>query len=666
MQRLNLLDIAVILIYLITLVSLGIFLSRKAAGSLDDYFLGGKKIPWWAMGISGMSSFTDMAGTMLIVSFLFLLGPRGLYIEFRGGAVLVLTFMLLWSGKWHYRSRCMTGAEWMIYRFGNNWGGEFARLISVVGVIVTTIGMLAYMMKALGMFTSMFLPFSPVICALIMIVVATLYTTVSGFYGVVYIDLFQSVFVISMIVLISVMAFVKTGEIQNLGLLAEKVTGNGEWVNSFLKWKVGMPKGYEAYENLTLFAFFYLLRNFFFGISSAGADPRYFGARNERECGTLSFLWTSLMVFRWPMMIGFAILGLFLVNDFFPDHTALAGASSIIKNGAGHVTREWWLETVSGIINFPERYSPEMIGALKSLLKENWQSKLQLLSYDGTINAEQIVPAVILFYIPMGLRGFVFIAFVAAAMSSFNSNVNTTTAYFTRDLYQHYLRRKAKNRELIIASYVFAVCLVASGFILAYNVRSINQIWGWIVMGLGGGLAIPAMLKFYWWRYNGYGFAAGTATGIITSVAQTSIFPGLLEWQQFTLVSVISLIATIIGTYLSKPTDEKILENFYRTTRPFGFWKPYKAKLTAGQRSAMELEHKNDLISVPFTLTWQITLFLLPMQLMVKSYYEFFVTLALFIICLTGMYFFWYRNLPSKDAVSSFVQQPLLKENKVN
>ncbi|MFZ1083252.1 MAG: sodium:solute symporter, partial [Candidatus Kryptoniota bacterium] len=88
---------------------------KRSSKTIQDYFLGANKLPWWALGISGMSSFTDMAGTMLIVSFLFLLGPRGLYVEFRGGAVLILSFMLVWSGKWHRRSNCMTGAEWMEY-----------------------------------------------------------------------------------------------------------------------------------------------------------------------------------------------------------------------------------------------------------------------------------------------------------------------------------------------------------------------------------------------------------------------------------------------------------------------------------------------------------------------------------------------------------------------
>jgi Na+/proline symporter len=664
MTSLNLFDWIIILLYLSLLIFFGLYLRKRASGSLEDYFIGGRKMPWWAMGISGMASYIDMAGTMLIVSFLYMLGPRGLYIEFRGGAALVLTFMMLWSGKWHYRSGCITGAEWMEFRFGKSWGGQFARIISGIAAIITSVGMLAYLIKALGMFTSMFFPFSPAECALIMVMIGTMYTIIAGFYGVVYIDLFQALFVGGMILMISVFAWLKISETPDLALLAQQATGNAEWTKSFLKWQVDMPKGYEAYQDLTLFAFFYLLRNIFFGISSAGADPRYFGARSERECGTMSSLWIFLMMFRWPMMIGFAVLGLFLVNSFFPDQTVLMQTADLIKSHL-HVSQERWTDVMLNIGSRPESYPPELINGIKGILHDDWQTKLHLLSYYGTINAEQIVPAVILFNIPMGLRGIIFIAFIAAALSSFNSNVNSTTAYFTRDLYQRYMRREATNKELLKASYIFAACLAAAGYLLAYNIRSINQIWGWIAMGLGGGLALPSMLKFYWWRYNGSGFAIGVLTGIIACLVQVAVFPHWLEWQQFTAVSLVSLIAALIGTYAGKPTDEKTLSEFYTRTRPFGFWKPYKNKLAPAIKRKMEREHRNDIIAAPFTLCWQISIFLLPMQFILGEYGKLGITIGVSAICIIGMYYFWYRNLPKNSEFLNAVSAPDLREEKL-
>ncbi len=200
MQHLNVVDYTVIGSYLAVLVVIGFVLKRMASRSIEDYFLGGRKLPWWLLGISGMGNFVDMTGTMLIVSFLFMLGPRGLYIEFRGGACLVLAFMMLWVGKWHRRSNCMTGAEWMIYRFGENAMAQAARAITAVATIIFMMSMLAYLIKGAGLFLPIFMPFSPFTCALIMVAITILYSVVSGFYGVVYTDLFQCVIIVASVV----------------------------------------------------------------------------------------------------------------------------------------------------------------------------------------------------------------------------------------------------------------------------------------------------------------------------------------------------------------------------------------------------------------------------------------------------------------------------------
>jgi len=71
-------DYGVIVFYLGFLVAMGFYLKNKASQSLEDYFLGGRKLPWWALGITGMAQFLDITGTMIIVSFLYMLGPRGL------------------------------------------------------------------------------------------------------------------------------------------------------------------------------------------------------------------------------------------------------------------------------------------------------------------------------------------------------------------------------------------------------------------------------------------------------------------------------------------------------------------------------------------------------------------------------------------------------------
>jgi len=666
MGSLNSIDYGVIIFYLGFLVAMGFYLKNKASQSLEDYFLGGRKLPWWALGITGMAQFLDITGTMIIVSFLYMLGPRGLFIEFRGGAVLILTVMLLWSGKWHRRSRCITNAEWMVYRFGDGFGGQFARMVGAIAGIVSTLGMLAYLVKGVGLFLSMFFPFTPLQCSLIMIGVATLYTVISGFYGVVYTDLFQSLIILGAVIGITTMAILKLGSSEELVALSQEVTGNSGWITSKLSWETQMPKGYEMYRHLMIFAMFYLMRNIFFGMGSGG-EPKYFGAKNDRECGTLTFLWTWLMMFRWPMMMAFAILGLFLVKDIFPDQSVLAQAAELIKTHFPDIEQSRWADITAGITLNPENYSPQLVDGLKAILQDDWQNKLHLVSFEGTVNPERILPAVILFNIPAGCRGLILVALIAASMSTFDFIVNMTAGYFTRDIYQRYIRPKATNKELIYATWIFIFALVGTGFLFGYSVKSINEIWDWFIMALGGGLVVGMTLRFYWWRFNGGAFAIGTAIGMIGAVLIRIVtgnlpedaqymFAGIdLVWflvdprGQFLLTMTIGFAGSIFGTYVTKPTDRKVLEHFYQTTRPFGWWKPLKDCLPEDVQQRMKKEHFYDVLSLPFAIVWQVTLFLLPMQLIIRSWHAFFVTLPIFIISLIGLYLFWYKQLPETN-----------------
>ncbi len=670
MRHLNPFDYGCIGFYFLILLVMGFYLKARASKSMEDYFLGGKQLPWWLLGITGVGNFIDMSGTMIIVCFLYLLGPRGLYVEFRGGAVLILAFMMVYMGKWHRRSNCMTGAEWMVYRFGNGPMAQAARLVSAVAVIVGMTSMLAYLIKGAGLFLAMFMPFPPEYCAAIMVGVTIIYTMVSGFYGVVYTDLVQGFIILAAVIVVTVLAVSQImGYDGSLGALAVEVTGNPDWMSSVPSRYTELPKGYEPYKPLLFITFFYFLSNVIRGIGTI-QDPRYFAARNERECGLLTFFWTWLMTLRWPMMISFAILGIFLVHKQFPNQDVLGQAARLIKQHEmarvlpgqadaaddkklieKHIPQSRWEALTADIVNHPDKY-PELVSNLKNVLGEdNWQSKVDLVHWEGMVNPERIVPAVLSMSIPDGLRGLFIVAFLAAAMSTFSPTVNMTTALFTRDMYQAYIRPLASNRELIWISYGFGVFMTVAGFVMAYFTPNINDIWDWIIMGFGSALLVPGVLRLYWWRFNASGFMFGGAIGLVAAVLQRAlaIFYPWFRWspmEQFLILGGISLVATIIATFLTQPTDQAILGHFYRTTRPFGFWGPFRHLLSPEQAELTRKEHRNDLLALPFALAWQVTLFFLPLQLMIGAFRDFFITLVVFLIGLGGLYIFWYRNLP--------------------
>ena len=649
MEFLGPIDYCLVAIYFSTLIGIGLYLKTRAGASIEAYLIGARQLPWWALGASGMAACFDLSGTMVIVSFLYLLGPQGMYIEFRGGVVLGLVISLLWVGKYHRRSRCITKSEWMTFRFGDGAGGRAAQVFSVISSVVLTIGMLAYLIKGTGLFLSMVLPLSPSASAFVLVALATVYTLISGFYGVVIIDLIQTAILLLAVAVISYMAFTQSGDVKTLAQLAREVTGNQDWISSFPAWRASMPPGYEAYENLSMFALFYLVRSLISG-AGGGDDPRYFGARSDRECGTLTLFWTSLIMFRWPMMMGFAVLGLYLIRDLFPDQGVIQHAAEILKLHYPSVSRVQWPELISQIIQTPDQFPPGLIDQLRALLGDDaWPRKLLFVSYDGTVNPERILPGVIFLDIHGGLRGLLFIAMLAASMSTFDSAAISTAGLVTRDIFQKFLRPSASTVELIYASRVTMLAIVASALWFAFSVESINDIWGWITMGLTGGVLFPSVLRLYWWRFTGVGYAAGTAVGLSTAFAQRTLLPSLDEPWQLLLVGGVGLVGAMVGTVLTRPVDEAVLANFYRVTRPMGIWGPCRRSLPPEEEAMMSREHRNDLLAAPFVLLWHISLFLLPMQLIVHDYKAFLGTLVPFLIGASGMYLFWYRNLPSDN-----------------
>lgn len=642
-------DYAFMGLYVLVLIFLGFYLKRLASRSLENYICGGKNIPWWAMGISGMASFLDLAGTAVIVSFLFLMGPKGLFIEFRGGAVLVLPFMMLWTGKWHRRSGCLTGAQWNIYRFGDCWGGRASQLMGVIATVLTTIGMLAYLIIGAGVFLSTFLPYSPEACSLTLLVLATLYTMMSGFYGVIFTDLFQVAIILVAVIYISFKAFSGVANVDEISQVAMTVTGSPDWISGLPQSKVHVPEGYDVYKHLLLFASFYLIRTIVAGLGT-GADPRYFGAKNDRECGKLSMLWTLLMTVRWPMMIGIAVMGLYLVKDLLPDQARLKEAATLIHEAHPETDKPQWGTLISSIANAPDKQDPALVASLQGLLgEEKWAEKMNLLSYEGTVNPEKILSAVLMMSVGEGMRGILVIALIAAALSTFGSWVNLATGQFVNDFYKKWMRPHAETRELIFASWGTVAGIVAMSYLFSLTLDSINDIWGWMMMGFGAGFLVPAFLRLYWWRFNGAGSAIGTLIGIAAAIVQRLLWPDLNEIWQFVFVLSVGFLSSVIVALLTKPTDPEVLRKMYLETRPFGVWGHLKNTLTPEERAKTSREHRQDLAALPFALLWQTTLFLAPMLFIIHHWKGFFGATAICIGSFAAVWLLWFRHQPKEN-----------------
>lgn len=598
-------DFAIVIVYLLGMIGIGVYFQKKASGSIDSYFLGKRGLPWWALGASGMSSNLDISGTMINTAFIFALGAAGFFIEIRGGVTLIMAFLMIFQGKWNRRAMVMTLAEWMHFRFGKEKQGDLARLVAAASILIMTVAMITYFAIGSGKFVAEFLGIPEFMglsshfwAATLMIVLAMIYTVASGLYGVVWTDVFQGILIFMTIIFICTLAFVNfdlpavfevSVPLREGGFMALETTRDA-WTNLWPSWTLDMPEtsAYSIYNLFGIAILFYLVKVTIEG--SGGTSQymiqRFFASRSDRESGLLSLFWTTLLAFRWPFIAAIATMGIVLGSQ-------------------------------QGVIQDPETVLPVVINSL----------------------------------VPIGIKGILVAGLMAAAMSTFDSTVNAGAAYWVKDIYQQYLNPKASEKQLMTHSRWSSVILVLLGLGFMLLIDNINEIWGWITSSLGAGLLIPTLARWYWWRMNGSGFAAGTAAGMIAAVVQRVFLPDIPEYSAFIIATLSSLTGMIIGTYAAPPTDEKTLLEFYKRTRPFGFWKPVRSKIAAETMGQINKENRRDIISTFFAVPWQIVLFLTGMAFILKRWDQFSWLVLILAILSTGLYFNWFRHLSKEVKV---------------
>lgn len=603
----SVLDYSIVVFYILAMILVGLYFQRKASAGINSYFLGERGLPWWALGASGMSSNLDISGTMINTAFIFALGAAGFFIEIRGGVTLIMAFLMIFQGKWNRRALVMTLAEWMHFRFGTDRQGDAARLIAALSIIIVTIAMTTYFAIGSGKFIGEFLGIpafwglsSEFWAATLMIVLAMIYTVASGLYGVVWTDVFQGTLIFGTIIYICSLAFISfdlpetfqvSVPLREGGFMALETTREA-WTSMIPNWTLDMPaeSAYSIYNLFGIAILFYLIK---VTIEGSGGTSQYM---IQRFFASRSDRESGLLSLFWTFLLSFR----------WPFIASIATMGVVF--GAQQ-----------GVIEDPEKVLPVVINQL----------------------------------VPIGIKGLLVAGLMAAAMSTFDSTVNAGAAYWVKDIYQTYINPNATSRQLLSHSRWSSIIIVVLGLAFMLLIKNINEIWGWITSSLGAGLLIPTLLRWYWWRMNGYGFATGTIFGMVAAVLQRIFLPEIPEYFAFSIATLSSLLGVIIGTYSAPPTDEKVLFEFYRRTRPFGFWGPVRRKITQETMDKINKENRRDILSTFFAVPWQIVLFLTGMAVIFKRWDEFFWLVIILAALSLGLYFKWFRHLSSEVRVES-------------
>lgn len=523
-MKLHIVDLAILGLYFAAMIAVGIALERRASRSLSSYFLGGNNMPWWMLSLSNATSMFDISGTMWLVYLLYAYGLKSVFIPWLW-PVFNQVFLMVYLSQWLRRSGVMTGAEWITLRFGKARGAEASRLSVIVFALVSVVGFTSYAFVGIGKFAAVFLPptFSPSTYGILICGVTTLYTIMGGLLSVVITDIIQAAIMLVSCIAIAVIAMSRVSP----EAIASAVPDGWKdisfgWLLD-LDWSNLLPNVAEriSQDAYTMFGAFMMMM-VFKGVlvSAAGPAPNYdmqriLAARSAREASLMSaFVSMVLFVPRYLLVAGIAILALVFMRP-------------------------------------------------------------QIASMGAAVDFEQVLPIVIRDFIPVGLVGLVLAGLLAAFMSTFAGTVNAAAAYVTNDLYKRYVNPDAPPRTYIRVSWIASLASVAVGAAFGMISHSVHEITVWIVAALWGGYAAPNLLKWHWWRLNGWGYFWGMISGIAGAlvIAQLSIdplwaFPGLL---------LVSVVGSVIGSLATAPQDVDSLKEFYRRTRPWGFWRPVHA-----------------------------------------------------------------------------------------
>ncbi len=281
-------------------------------------------------------------------------------------------------------------------------------------------------------------------------------------------------------------------------------------------------------------------------------------------------------------------------------------------------------------------------------------------------DTEKFLPYVLAHELPWGLKGLALAALIAAFMATFSAMVNGAASYLIRDIYQRYIRPSAMPKHYVRASYLASVLMIFIGIGISFFSDSINAMLTWILGFLGSAVLLPNVLRWYWWRLSGYGFAAGVWTGMVLSVAQMVVEPAIAArlgypvpvYWTLPVLAACSTLACIIATYLSRPPDMEVLAHFYRTTQPAGAWGPVAAYVRRETPDFRKEPFGPDLLSLAVALPWLGAMYVGPSYLVARQYAAAGVCGVIVAVGSVYLATVWYRRLPGRDEPSSIRVEP--------
>ncbi|MFZ3200351.1 MAG: sodium:solute symporter family protein [Candidatus Acidiferrales bacterium] len=545
------LDWSAIFGYLAATLLIGAYFRRRSRRSTEEYFISGRRVPWWLAGTS-MVATTFAADTPLVVAGLvYTQGIAGNWIWWAfllSGMMTTFLFARLWR-----RSGLMTDVQFAELRYSGRPAGFLRGFRAVylgllmnclilgwvtkamVSIISTTMGpamqgwpvvtgLSNCLSRVIGPSFSGTDGCALTICVFFLIPFTGIYAALGGLWGVLWTDLFQFVLKMAIVIVVAYYGVEAAGGMRPMiGKIEAMRAANGG--SDPLKFLPDFSRGFssEALWTLPVITFVVYLGIQWWAFWYPGQEPggggyvaqRIFSTQDERQ-GLLSVLWFNV---------------------------------------ANYALRPW----------------PWIFTALAAMVL-----------YPGLTHPETSYMMIVTDHVPHALRGIILAGFLAAFMSTIATQLNWGTSYLVEDFYRRFVWRGATERHYVVASQIVTLLLVAATGYVSAHLASIRAGWE-VVLELGAGTGSVYMLRWYWWRINAWSEIAAMSASLGVTMAlrpgrmwlwllgraQPFSGAGSVAFAKAALATtVVTTCVWILATLATKPEPDGILLSFYRKVRP--------------------------------------------------------------------------------------------------
>ena len=635
-MNLSSLDWSLIILFFVAFLIIGLRVSKKAGSSSKEFFLSGRNMPWWLLGISMVATTFSADTPNLVTDIVRQNGVAGNWVWWAfliTGMLTVFVYAKLWR-----KSGVLTDLEFYETRYS---GPEAAFLRGFraiyLGVFFNVMIMASVSLAAIKIGEVMFglEPWESVVYAS---VITVAYSSLGGLRGVIITDFLQ--FLVAMVGSIAAAIYIiNLPEVGGLDALLEHpvVSTKLDIIPSL--------SNREVFISLLVIP----IAVQWWSVWYPGAEPggggyiaqRMLSAKDEKHAVSATFLFniTHYALRPWPwILIGLVSLVIYpmtisgdstdkvVINDkteaFLSENLTTADIENLsealtlrLADGNQKDNHADYQRLQSVVESNPASLE---VKSLAYLLREKNKDKAvkdwgDPLEQEGLVRLHLAYPDValdklghdlgysaMLLSLPSGLLGIVIASLIAAFMSTISTHLNWGSSYVAYDFYQRFIKPEASEKELVGIGRISTVVLMILAGLLALVLQSAKDAFE-ILLSIGAGTGSIFILRWFWWRINAY----SEITGMIVSFVLALLFAeGIgpealtsIDTENKLLLSVgITTLSWILVTLATKPTESKTLASFFNSVRPYGSgWNGFRA---IAQKEGHQLEEKTGRFSI--------------------------------------------------------------------